>query len=113
MRPIFTGLFIFFIMICLTWAALPTFCKCKIGSNSAIIPLDNDKDCTSCTPLFCVGKVKSDDKKGDNKETTSTECFQRESYKDKSIVIIFLILTLGLLLSSFLKPYFIKTFGTN
>ncbi|KAL1931683.1 hypothetical protein VTP01DRAFT_9826 [Rhizomucor pusillus] len=102
-----------FILLQACLAANPVhFCKCFCGSNSTIfeIPIDNPKPCSNCTKQFCLDNVEDGLCDGIADETCPsndflTACFARDSFKDQSIVVIFLVLTGGLLCSAVLKPY--------
>ncbi|KAI9496211.1 hypothetical protein BDB00DRAFT_746455, partial [Zychaea mexicana] len=89
------------------------FCKCFCGSNSTIfeLPLLDPKPCSNCTKQFCLDNVQDGMCDGIADETCPsndfrTTCFARDSVKDESIVFLFLILTVGLLISAALKPRF-------
>ncbi|EGG01950.1 uncharacterized protein MELLADRAFT_91811 [Melampsora larici-populina 98AG31] len=97
-----------------------SFCKCMCFSNYTIVPLYRPKDiakpCLTCTKQFCLdqklaicqnaqlGNTNPDTGTGDEGDVR-TKCFQRDSAKDATIVIGFIIITTALLLGAFLKEY--------
>ncbi|KAI9268866.1 hypothetical protein BDA99DRAFT_502865 [Phascolomyces articulosus] len=91
------------------------FCKCFCGSNSTIfeLPMVDPKPCSNCTKQFCLENVQDGMCDGIADETCPsndfrTTCFARDSVKDESIVFLFLILTVGLLVSAAVKPHFLR-----
>ncbi|KAI8975090.1 hypothetical protein BDF20DRAFT_799755, partial [Mycotypha africana] len=91
------------------------FCKCFCGSNSTIFELDvnEPKPCGLCTKQFCLENVKDGICDGIADETCpsndfKTACFARDSYKDEIIVRSFLIITIGLISWTLIKPYIDK-----
>lgn len=110
-------------------------CFCGSNSTIFEIPIDNPKPCSNCTKQFCLDNVEDGLCDGIADETCPsndflTACFgepmssallfymhyayamkkkkyyvARDSFKDQSIVVIFLVLTGGLLCSAVLKPY--------
>ncbi|KAH9820267.1 hypothetical protein DFH28DRAFT_955832 [Melampsora americana] len=97
-----------------------SFCKCMCFSNYTIVPLyrpkDIEKPCLSCTKQFCLdqklvicqnaqlGNTNPDTGTGEEGDVR-TKCFQRDSAKDATIVIGFIIITTSLLFGAFLKEY--------
>ncbi|KAK9900305.1 hypothetical protein P389DRAFT_165530 [Cystobasidium minutum MCA 4210] len=94
------------------------FCKCMCFSNYTILPLyrpaDPAKPCLSCTKQFCLDQKLSickDASLGDvdpdvatgNEGDIQTRCFQRDSALSYSVVVIFIILTGGLLIGAATK----------
>ncbi|ORZ00385.1 hypothetical protein BCR43DRAFT_485131 [Syncephalastrum racemosum] len=102
------------LLITVCQAADPVFfCKCFCGSNSTIFELSplETKPCSNCTKQFCLDNVQDGICDGIADETCPsndfrTTCFARDSYKDESIVWLFLALTAGLLFSAAVKPYY-------
>lgn len=80
-----------------------SYCHCSCAKNTTLIILDGTpsmRSCQDCTRDLCIEQapqVCAGDKNGESVAIT-TNCFQRESRKDESIVILFLLLTGSLLL---------------
>ncbi|OAA52529.1 hypothetical protein BBO_00370 [Beauveria brongniartii RCEF 3172] len=106
-------------------SSAPTFCKCTCFKNSTIIPLGPEHQskrsspffdtvdvssseslavaprsastsCTECTKAFCL-KQGIPFCKDATEDDVFTMCFQRDSNKDKIIVWVFILGTVGLL----------------
>lgn len=97
-----------------------SYCKCACGKYSSILELSEPsnpaKPCLDCTRQFCLEHaadlclktVATED------EMMVAECFQRESLKDEIIVIVFLMLTVGLLVySTIIKSFLEKRRGDS
>ncbi|KAI5310318.1 hypothetical protein KEM55_008550 [Ascosphaera atra] len=105
-----------------------SFCKCTCSSNSSIIELDhltftpaqtssssssknNDASkkthpqCSDCTRKFCLEHAQPECQGVRDEEEIITECFQRDSKKDKAIVYVFIITTASLLVYAAVKPW--------
>ncbi|KAK2770702.1 hypothetical protein FQN53_005370 [Emmonsiellopsis sp. PD_33] len=102
----------------------PDSVSSSIGSRGLFFPRDADggddenggKDpekgdkkfralnCNDCNRRFCLdyGLPKC---KGAKEEDVFTTCFQRDSNKDKAVVFIFVIATVGLLIWAAVKPF--------
>ncbi|KAI9900516.1 hypothetical protein N3K66_004778 [Trichothecium roseum] len=110
----------------LPFSAAPTFCKCTCFKNSTIIPLgpehqSSDTDaslkraflfgsdfdvqedrrtasasCSECTKAFCLSQGIDFCENADEDDVT-TQCFKRDSNKDRIIVWGFIVGTVGLL----------------
>ncbi|OLL22124.1 hypothetical protein NEOLI_005407 [Neolecta irregularis DAH-3] len=78
-----------------------SYCKCICSKNSTIIPLtdpiDPVKPCNQCTRKFCLDYNLPACTAMTDQEEITTICFQRESRKDKAIIIMFLGVTGGLM----------------
>ncbi|KAK6539923.1 hypothetical protein TWF694_008758 [Orbilia ellipsospora] len=104
--------FIFFTV--LSAAADPlSYCKCTCGTASIIIPLDHDDPkaltCLDCNRSFCrSSNINICD--GKKEDEISTSCFQRDSVKDETVVLIFIVATGGLLIYAALKPLISRWF---
>lgn len=105
----------------LPYVAIPTFCKCTCFTNSTIIELgpasdnhpslrhrspspayQNDKraasaSCDQCNRDFCLQKYNLPICRDAEDKDVSTQCFQRDSVKDRVIVWGFIVGTAGLL----------------
>lgn len=105
----------------LPYVAIPTFCKCTCFTNSTIIELgpasdnhpslrhrspspayQNDKraasaSCDQCNRDFCLQKYNLPICRDAEDKDVSTQCFQRDSFKDRVIVWGFIVGTAGLL----------------
>ncbi|CAH7669868.1 expressed protein, partial [Phakopsora pachyrhizi] len=108
------------IFLTLELTTLTVICKCMCFSNYTIVPLYRPKDptkpCLSCTKQFCldqkldicqnaqIGNTNLDTGTGEEGDIR-TKCFQRDSAKDQAIVIGFLIITTGLLLTAMVKDH--------
>lgn len=102
--------------------AIPTFCKCTCFTNSTIIELgpasdnhpslrhrsppsptyQNEKraasaSCDQCNRDFCLQKYNLPICRDAEDKDVSTQCFQRDSVKDRVIVWGFIVGTAGLL----------------
>ncbi|KAI9298695.1 hypothetical protein K502DRAFT_362126 [Neoconidiobolus thromboides FSU 785] len=84
------------------------FCKCSLDTLNKIIELPIDKVCSDCLTL-CL-ELEEFSKVGEDvqKNKLKTNCFQRDSIKDKIMVYLFLIVTTLLLLTAFFKPHLKK-----
>ncbi|KAF3913100.1 hypothetical protein AA313_de0201162 [Arthrobotrys entomopaga] len=104
--------FSFFLV--LSTAADPlSYCKCTCGTASIIIPLDHDDPkaltCLDCNRSFCrSSNINICD--GKKEDEISTSCFQRDSVKDETVVLIFIVATGGLLIYAALKPLISRWF---
>ncbi|KAK9450591.1 uncharacterized protein V1518DRAFT_414223 [Limtongia smithiae] len=87
-------------------AAVTSFCKCTCFTNSTIIRMPSSAStsdaCTDCSRKFCLD-YNLPICKGAQEKDVSTTCFQRDSIKDKSIVITFLIVAGGLITFAILQ----------
>ncbi|KAL8243669.1 hypothetical protein R6Q59_009927 [Mikania micrantha] len=103
-----------------------SFCKCICFTNSTIIPLNSapptemlareeDTDghdaaqhrrltCSDCTRAFCLD-YKLAICKGAKEEDVFTSCFQRDSLKDETIVLLFIVVTAALLGWAVIRPW--------
>jgi hypothetical protein len=113
-----------------------SFCKCVCFNNSTIIALnppsssktklsppptsgaarisraDDEKEqhhltCADCNRAFCLD-YNLPICKDAREEDVFTTCFQRDSVKDETVVIVFLIATAGLLGWAIIKPFVTK-----
>lgn len=90
------------------------YCICTCGANSKILEIDN---CTNCSKAHCIANIPDLCKDKSNGEINS-ECFriyshylfniERDSFKDKFMVYLFLFITFGLLSTACLKPYILR-----
>ncbi|KAF2745191.1 hypothetical protein M011DRAFT_479342 [Sporormia fimetaria CBS 119925] len=117
--PLFLSLLILLSLFATSFAATPTsFCKCVCHGESRIFALDlpaeekkpgrevddraaKKKTCNDCNRQYCLKAFC----KGDKEEDVSTTCFQRDSAKDKAVVYIFIIATMGLLGYAAVRPW--------
>ncbi|KAF2016118.1 hypothetical protein BU24DRAFT_422455 [Aaosphaeria arxii CBS 175.79] len=101
-------------------ASTPTsFCKCTCFGNSTIVALDSPvnsqkpstnsikdraakKTCNDCNRQFCLSYSFC---KGEKEDNVLTACFQRDSAKDRTVVFIFIIATVGLLSYAAVRPW--------
>lgn len=103
----------------LLFKAIPTFCKCTCFTNSTIIELGPASDnhpslrhrsppggiekraasasCDQCNRDFCLQKYNLPICRDAEDKDVSTQCFQRDSVKDRVIVWGFIVGTAGLL----------------
>ncbi|KAK9459927.1 uncharacterized protein V1516DRAFT_627459 [Lipomyces oligophaga] len=81
-------------------AANSAFCKCTCFSNSTLIHMPEEyssmKGCLECTRKFCLDYNLPICKDAQEKDTSAT-CYQRDSAKDETVVIMFIVITGGLL----------------
>ncbi|GAA98216.1 uncharacterized protein L969DRAFT_93176 [Mixia osmundae IAM 14324] len=105
------------------------FCKCICFSNYTIVPLyrpnDPSKPCLSCTKQFCLDQklgICKDAEKGETDLDTATgeegdvttKCFQRDSVLSRFVIMSFIGITAGLLLSASVKdrlPALLSRYG--
>lgn len=96
--------------IALSSAAL-SYCKCTCDKHSFIMTLNEPgmSSCQDCTRQLCTQQAPTEcleDTQNPAQSNIVTECFQRESAKDETIVILFLLVTVSLLIHAMLvKPY--------
>ncbi|KAI8054225.1 hypothetical protein BDF22DRAFT_742151 [Syncephalis plumigaleata] len=91
--------------------AVVTWINCACGQNVTIIELKpklsrpSTEDCIQCTKSFCL-EAQPDfcSGAGANDDLTAF-CFQRDSYKDESIIYLFLFITIGLLVFACTRPF--------
>jgi len=103
-------------------------CKCTcFGTNTTLVPLfapqDPSKPCTTCTKQFCLdtlgstpackgAKIQASD--GDTgtgwEGDVWAKCFQRDSGKDRSIVLLYLLTVLSLLAVAALRQPLTKAY---
>ncbi|KAK9458256.1 hypothetical protein V1511DRAFT_492156 [Dipodascopsis uninucleata] len=88
-------------------SAIASFCKCTCFSNSTIIRLTDESGnsgvCLECTRKFCLDYNLPICKDAKEDVDVSTICFQRDSVKDETIVILFICLTGGLIIYALAK----------
>ena len=121
-----------FLILPLTLAARSTatsFCKCICFNNSTIIALNPPSSSPSPTHPSLLHRSFQDDKKTQHRLTCAdcnrafcldynlpicknareedvfTTCFQRDSLKDETVVVVFIIATAGLLGWALIKPW--------
>ncbi|KZZ91993.1 hypothetical protein AAP_03212 [Ascosphaera apis ARSEF 7405] len=97
-----------------------SFCKCTCFSNSSIIELDRTNynpsnpesniSCNDCTRKFCL-EYAQPACEGAKEEDITTECFRRDSNKDKVIVYLFVFTVICLLGYAAIKPKADKWFA--
>lgn len=87
------------------------YCKCTCNKNSTILNLNHEpasgKACSACNKQYCQEQLPDICVASgtDSEVTVSTDCFKRQSTKDETIIIAFLLLTGGLLLyATIIKP---------
>ncbi|KAF1814712.1 hypothetical protein P152DRAFT_455750 [Eremomyces bilateralis CBS 781.70] len=106
-------------------ASATSFCKCTCFSNSTIIALDGSKPsttarsgplslardpkkgsgtCSSCNKKFCLDYNLPICKDATEDDVVTT-CFQRDSAKDQAVVLLFIIVTVGLLGYAAVRPW--------
>ncbi|KAK9433524.1 hypothetical protein V1505DRAFT_397733 [Lipomyces doorenjongii] len=112
-RPGILVSFLFLLLILLPSAsAVTSFCKCTCFTNSTIIrmpeELSPNQSCSECTRKFCLNYNLPICKDAVEDTDVSTFCFQRDSVKDETIVILFIILAGGLLLYALVKLGYAK-----
>ncbi|KAK1836758.1 putative MFS transporter [Podospora conica] len=113
---------VFLSLLSLCAATIPTFCKCTCFTNSTIIELGPASDnhpslrlrsplhdtvvvdkraasasCDQCNRDFCLKKYNLPICRDAEDKDVSTQCFQRDSVKDRVIVWGFILGTAGLL----------------
>lgn len=106
-----TKIFSLCILVVFVSASAPSFCKCTCFTNSTIIPLSTHPKslasnksepraplvgCATCNKAFCLSQRLPICKDAEEKDTI-TMCFQRDSQRDKIVVLTFIVGTLGLL----------------
>ncbi|CAZ84306.1 unnamed protein product [Tuber melanosporum] len=98
--PFFSRFFlpILFLLINLAAASGPAniFCKCTCGNNSTLIPITSPPSCSECNRQFCL-KQHLPICRDVGEDGIFTTCFQRDSAKDRAVVFIFIVATVGLL----------------
>ncbi|KAI5852451.1 hypothetical protein DFP73DRAFT_2072 [Morchella snyderi] len=82
-------------------ASTSLFCKCTCLANSTLIPIPS---CTDCNRSFCRD-YNLPFCKGVEDDDVVTTCFQRDSAKDKAVVLIFIVATVGLLAYALVRPW--------
>ncbi|KAI5303004.1 hypothetical protein KEM56_000129 [Ascosphaera pollenicola] len=127
--PTYYLVFVLLALACAVSAATSpqSFCKCTCFSNSSIIELDHFKSsnpnsgynpsnpdsnisCNDCTRKFCL-EYAQPACEGAKEEDITTECFQRDSNKDKVIVYLFIVTVMCLLGYAAIKPKADKWFA--
>ena len=127
MRPLLPFLLLF-IPLALAAQTATSFCKCICFDNSTIIALNppttttgasrssshttlssradhkHPLTCTDCNRAFCLS-YNLPICQSASEEDVFTTCFQRDSLKDETVVVVFIIATAGLLVWALLKPW--------
>ncbi|KAK9237859.1 hypothetical protein V1525DRAFT_402683 [Lipomyces kononenkoae] len=92
--------------------AVTSYCKCTCFTNSTIIrmpeELSPNQSCSECTRKFCLDYNLPICKDAVEDTDVSSSCFQRDSVKDETIVILFIAVTGGLLLYALAKLGYAK-----
>ncbi|KAK9467827.1 hypothetical protein V1512DRAFT_120536 [Lipomyces arxii] len=83
-----------------TVKAASSFCKCTCFRNSTIVRMPDElsatQACLECTRQWCLDYNLPICKDALLETDVTTTCFQRDSVKDESIVIVFIIVAGGL-----------------
>ncbi|KAF0496967.1 putative mfs transporter [Gigaspora margarita] len=95
-----------------------SFCKCVCAENTTIAALNSGQICAECNKTFCKDYMKENcsdangkfaDENGKGKEgceiQVTATCFERDSNKDEAIVYFYITITIGLLVTAFMKPF--------
>ncbi|KAK9480179.1 hypothetical protein V1514DRAFT_326622 [Lipomyces japonicus] len=95
-------------------SAVSSFCKCTCFTNSTIVRMSDEKydsasqACLDCTRRFCLDYNLPICKDASEDTDVSTVCFQRDSVKDETVVILFIVFAGGLILYALAKIGYAK-----